>query len=269
LEGAWEFVGMEVDGAALPAPAMAASRLLIAGDRFRMESPEADYDGIFTIDVESVPYQIDIQFVAGPEAGNWSYGIFEQDGDDLKICLGLTGAARPQSFATAAGSGHALENLRRVARGRPRTAGQGTPAKAPSSQGPVNVDTSMFEMEMTPLLERLQGEWIPLQLIQNGQALAETMLAYGSRFFAGNETKVVFGGQTMLHAKMRLDESHVPAAVDYLHLARPFPGRVSLGIMEWAGGDVRICMAAPGQPRPTDFTCMAGSGRTLSVWRRK
>ena len=52
LEGDWRFVSLEVDGTAMPAESMTHARLLIDGDRFRMESPEATYEGIFTIDVE-------------------------------------------------------------------------------------------------------------------------------------------------------------------------------------------------------------------------
>src|SRR6185436_10688556 len=70
LEGEWRFVGLQVDGNDMPAAAMTASRLLIDGDRFRMESPEANYDGIFTIDAGAEPMRIDIEFVEGPEAGN-------------------------------------------------------------------------------------------------------------------------------------------------------------------------------------------------------
>ena len=34
----------------------------------------------------------------------------------------------------------------------------------------------------------------------------------------GNETKVVFGGQTMVHARICLDESTTPVAIDYLNV---------------------------------------------------
>ena len=44
--------------------------MLIDGDRFRTESPEATYEGVFNIDVEADPHDIDIEFVEGPEAGN-------------------------------------------------------------------------------------------------------------------------------------------------------------------------------------------------------
>jgi len=47
----------------------------------------------------------------------------------------------------------------------------------------------------TPLLEKMQGNWTPLEVVVNGKALAESMLAYGSRSMIGNETKVVFGAR--------------------------------------------------------------------------
>ena len=118
-EGEWRFLSLEVDGGAMPAPMSAQSRLLVDGDRFRMESPEATYEGIFTIDVDAEPASIDIEFVEGPEAGQWSYGIYQIDGDDLVLCIGLVGAARPARFATTRGSGHALERLRRSSPARP------------------------------------------------------------------------------------------------------------------------------------------------------
>jgi hypothetical protein len=43
LEGMWLFTSLEVDGSELPAPAFRSSRLLLNGDRFRMESKEATY----------------------------------------------------------------------------------------------------------------------------------------------------------------------------------------------------------------------------------
>ncbi len=76
FEGEWQFVSLEIDGGTMPAPMTAHSRMLIDGDRFRMESPEANYEGVFTLDVEADPARIDIEFVEGPEAGNWSYGIY-------------------------------------------------------------------------------------------------------------------------------------------------------------------------------------------------
>ena len=64
-----------------------------------------------------------------------------------------------------------------------------------------------FDLPLTPTLEKLQGEWLPLSLVTSGVPLQESYLPYGNRTQQGNETKVVFGGQAMVHALMRIDES--------------------------------------------------------------
>jgi uncharacterized protein (TIGR03067 family) len=274
LEGEWAFDSLEVDGTRMPVPLDV--RLLIDGDRFCLKSPEANYEGVFNIDIEQDPPRIDIEFIAGPEAGEWSYGIFTLDGDHLTIGLGLTGAPRPVRFATTAGSGHALEHLRRISAERPAGVSGGTRASPdagkPEVRGPATlaqpIDESAFTLTMTPLLERLQGHWLPVSLVTNGQPVQDAFLSYGSRTQAGNETSVVFGGQTMLHALVRLDESVSPVAVDYLNIGKG-PRTVSSGILEWVGDDLRVCMAKPGDQRPTSFSSDAGSGRTLSRWRRR
>jgi len=268
FEGAWEFLDLEVEGTSMPASALSNSRILMDGDRFRTESPEANYEGIFTIDVEQQPHHIDIEFVEGPEAGNWSYGIYELDGDDLKICLGLTGASRPTAFVTAPGTGHALENLKRSSKSRPEGVEGGNRQLAPEAPAPT-VNESEFTQPETAMLERLQGEWLPVQLIMDGNELASSMLGYGYRSMTGNETKVIFGGQTMVHAKVRIDETQTPIAVDYLNLGGGAKGHITYGILEWVGDEVRFCMAPAGKERPADFSAPSGSGRTFSHWRQK
>ena len=266
LEGEWAFATMEIDGVPSPVPSFPTGRFLIDGDLFRVDSPEATYEGKFTINVEQDPPHIDIEFIEGPEAGEWSYGIYTLDGDDLTLCLGLTGSPRPARFVTTAGSGHALQRLHRVSAVRPKGVTGGT--RTPRAEVAANpVDASTFTQPMTPLLENLQGNWLPISLVNNGKPLPDAYLAYGSRTQTGNETRVVFGGQAMVHALMKLDESTSPIAIDYLNIGKG-PRAVSFGIVEWIGDDFRVCMAKPGDPRPSDFSCEPGSGRTVSVWRR-
>ena len=268
LEGEWRFDSLEIDGAAVPGQALTQSRLLMDGDRFRMESPEANYEGVFTIDVEATPAQIDIAFVEGPEAGNTCYGLYELDGDRLTLCLGLNGASRPKAFVTRPGSGHALECLRRASAARPANVNGGTPQPATPDIPVERGDPSAFDVKMTPLLHRLEGEWIPVHLVREGKALPDQWLSFGSRTAVGNEVKVVFGGQVMVHAKVRIDEKATPMAVDYLNLDGRQAGTVSRGIMEWIGEDVRFLMEGPGQARPADFSVTPPTA-TLSQWRRR
>ncbi len=273
MEGTWTFRSLEVDGQTIPSAMLAHSLILIDGDRFRMESPEANYEGIFTIDVEPdpqrpEPQRIDIDFVEGPEAGQRCEGLFQLDGDQLTFCLGLVGSSRPAQFATSPGSGHALEVLVRADAGRP----PGVDGGKPSAVVPLPVlvaDPDGFVAVLTPTLEKLQGEWVPLELVNSGKPLQASYLPYGSRSHTGVETKVVFGGQTMVHAKVRFNEGVMPVEVDYFNLTGKGQGLVSLGLFRWDDGEAVFCMGAPGAGRPSDFSCTAGSGRIFSRWRRK
>jgi anti-sigma factor RsiW len=59
-----------------------------------------------------------------------------------------------------------------------------------------------------------------------------------------------------------------PISIDYLNVGKG-PRTISWGIVEWAVENLRVCMAKANDPRPADFSSEAGSGRTLSVWKRK
>jgi uncharacterized protein (TIGR03067 family) len=269
LQGEWLFVGLQVDGSDVPATMFYQSRILIDGDRFRMESPEAVYDGVFSIDATVQPAQIDIEFVEGPEAGNASYGIYELHRDRLTICLGVVGASRPKTFVAKKGSGHALERLRRVTAARPSSVTGGARTgriASPAAASPV--ETRQFDVPMTPLLLKLQGEWAATELVTNGEAMREDWLPFGYRTTDGNEMKVVFGGQVMAHAKMRFDDTVSPIAVDYLNLSGAAKGKITLGIMELVGDEVRFAIAGPGESRPVSFDA-PGKRLTLSRWRKK
>lgn len=267
LEGDWRFESLRIEGNTMPASAIAASRLLLDGDRFRVESPEATFEGIFTIDVDLRPAHIDIAFVEGPDAGETCYGIFELRGESLVLCLGLVGAPRPKAFASQPGSGHALERLRRASTARPENVKGGTPPP-PEPEIADREDVSAFDLPMTPLLRRLEGEWIPVELVSDGTPMPPEWLAFGSRVSRGNEVTVAFGGQTMVHARVRIDETANPIAIDYLHLDGKKAGTVSRGLMEWIGGEVRFVMPAAGRPRPAGLDAPVPKG-TLSRWRRK
>ncbi len=266
MEGTWAYRSLEVDGNAMPLSMLSKSFVLIDGDRFRVESPEATYEGIFTIDVEQAPHRIDIDFVEGPEAGNRCEGLFNLDGDRFTICLGLVGAARPECFATTPGSGHALEELTRVTHARPSGVG-GTPV-APDPT-PTTHAEGEFKTVVTPTLQKLHGEWLPLELITSGKLLEPSYLPFGLRIQTGAETKIVFGGQTMVHAKIRCNEAATPIEIDYFNLVGKAKGSISFGLFRWDGEEAVFCMGAPGASRPSVFSSDASNGCTLSRWRRK
>jgi uncharacterized protein (TIGR03067 family) len=267
LEGTWSFSRLEIEDAVLLAPALSSSRILIDGDRFRTESPEATYEGIFNINVETEPHEIDIEFVEGPEAGNSNFGIYRLENERLEICLDLNGKPRPKCFASRAGSGHAYEILQRTSHARPENVKGGNPI---SDEPPVlTADASEFAFVDSPLAKRLQGKWSAVKIVRDGQELPAMMLRTGLRVATKNEIKISFGGQTMIHALVRFNESTEPMEVDYLNIGTADKGAVQFGLLKWINDEPCFCMASPGQPRPQDFTCPTGSGRTISQWRLK
>ena len=256
LAGRWDFASLEVDGVAMPPAAFCDSHMLIEGERFRMLSPEADYEGVFAVDATCTPAQIDIHFQQGPEAGNTCLGLVDLDGETVRFCLALGSAGRPTAFVTTPGSGHALELLRRA----------GAKA-APARPSVTTVIPPEFAFCPAPVFERLAGEWHALAMLRDGVALPPQMLGAARRVGQRNETRVTMGGRVLVEARLRIDTHASPMHVDYLHTGGAMAGKTQLGLMAWDGDDVQFCMAACGDARPAEISCVAGSGRMLSVWR--
>jgi uncharacterized protein (TIGR03067 family) len=59
------------------------------------------------------------------------------------------------------------------------------------------------------------------------------------------------------------DSSKSPKTIDYVS-----KGKTQLGIYEFEGDVLKVCVSAPGSPRPAEFKSIPGDGRTLTVWRR-
>jgi len=223
------------------------SSLLIDGDRFRMESPEATYEGIFTIDVEQVPHHIDIDFVEGPEAGIAARPLRARRRPIPTVPrsgrLSTAGAFRDQSRQRPCFGGIDTQAARAPSRCRWWNAAQG------SGQAGVCRLEADFECLLTPTLQKLQVSGCP-RTGHIRDSNAGRWLPFGARTHTGIETKVVFGGQTQVHAKVRINESASPMEVDYYNLVRKAKGSISLGLFRWDGDEAVFCMAPPGAPRP-------------------
>ena len=101
----------------------------------------------------------------------------------------------------------------------------------------------------------------------NGAVMAETMVKWCRRITRGHTTSVVAGPQVMLKAAFTLDESRVPQEIDYVNLEGANARKRQAGIVEMNEGILRICMSAPGKPRPREFASKPGDGRSYTTWR--
>jgi uncharacterized protein (TIGR03067 family) len=105
----------QIDGRNVPAEDVKGDRIEVKGNNFNMTTKGAVSRGTFKLDAVSTPGTLDMTFTEGPEKGNSYLGIFQVDGDKLKLCRADFGKERPTVFAGKAGGGHVLETLKRKA----------------------------------------------------------------------------------------------------------------------------------------------------------
>jgi uncharacterized protein (TIGR03067 family) len=197
-----------------------------------------------------------MKFDGGPEKGNVNLGIYELIGGAWKICLATRGAVRPSTFASAPGSGFALETLARAT--------GAAPAKA---KGRASTEAPPASASGAPPTE-FEGEWIMVSGVMDGQPIDQSAAQSVKRATRGNQTTVYAGPQAMMSFEFTSDSMPSPKSIDYCNTAGANKGKTQSGIYEFEGGRLKICVAAPGSARPTQFESAPGGGATLTVWKR-
>jgi uncharacterized protein (TIGR03067 family) len=76
-------------------------------------------------------------------------------------------------------------------------------------------------------------------------------------------------GERTTHGDYKVDPAQKPKALDIEIADGPEKGKAYLSIYEFKDGELRICHALPGNPRPKAFVSEAGSGQVLEVWKKK
>ena len=244
LQGTWNIVSLEMDGQKMSG---GGGRIEVSGSRFRTTGMGAEYEGTVVIQETTAPKGFELKFEEGAEKGNTNFGIYELDADTWKICLATRGEVRPKEFAAPTGTGIALETLARATDGELPA----VPLENDDSDAPAGDPAS-----------ELGGEWAPVSLVRDGEALPPSMLKYGKRTATADEVTVKFGPTVMLKARYAVDRRRSPMTMDYV-LA---DGKSQYGIWRLEGRQLTTCFGAPGKPRPEAFSSIPGDGRTLAVW---
>jgi uncharacterized protein (TIGR03067 family) len=119
LQGIWRVASAERDGTAAPEDEIKKITVTIKGDKLtarrteNADKPEEKvYEMSFTIDPTQKPKWIDVTYMDGERKGESSQGIYDLNGDTLKICMSR-GNTRPNDFETKADSQRHLMALKR------------------------------------------------------------------------------------------------------------------------------------------------------------
>ncbi|HEV3310130.1 MAG TPA: TIGR03067 domain-containing protein, partial [Chloroflexota bacterium] len=74
----------------------------------------AIHDLTFSLKPGQAPRAIDIHVIRGPDSGQTNLGIYQFDGDNLKICWTIAGQERPTVFTTKRGTGICFQTWKRT-----------------------------------------------------------------------------------------------------------------------------------------------------------
>jgi uncharacterized protein (TIGR03067 family) len=115
---------------------------------------------------------------------------------------------------------------------------------------------------------QMQGSWTLVYAENDGMQFSYDVSGLGRLFVRGDRYKL--GPQTpgASTGQFALNGSRWPRQINYTPMTGPRAGQTMLGIYEILGDTHKVCFAAPGQPRPTNFSTTPGTGQMNYVWLR-
>ncbi len=248
LQGTWQLVSADSDGATTAGPAVEQVRLVIEGRRHTVyrgsEVVERGMD--LTVDPTTTPKSVTDTLGDGPGLGKQVLGIYRLEGDVLTSCLAPAGSQdRPTEFAARPGTGRTLRVFRKV-------------------DGPAPARRAAVDAE----LRRLEGAWRFVALETEGTPLALPAVRRQPGLVLRGDRFVSRGGEFVERGEFHVDPTVTPKTIDITLQDGPGAGSTLLGIYELQGDTYRVCMGLPGRPRPATFATGEGSGTVLEVLRR-
>jgi uncharacterized protein (TIGR03067 family) len=105
FQGTWTFESVEAGGKEVPADGFKGVTITFEGDKYTVKNgDEVIQAAKQALDPSRSPKTIDVTVVEGVNKGTVILGIYELNGDTLKVCFDPEGKNRPTEFKTAAGS---------------------------------------------------------------------------------------------------------------------------------------------------------------------
>ncbi len=115
FQGTWTFESSESGGKELPAGELKGLILTFEGDKHTVKKgDEVLQVGTQKLDLSKSPKTIDVTMTEGPNKGTVMLGIYEIDGDTLKVCFDPEGKKRPTEFKSAPGSENFVNVHKRI-----------------------------------------------------------------------------------------------------------------------------------------------------------
>ena len=113
LQGTWNFVIVVIDGNQLP-KGEGPQTITFKGDTITVKQGDKVLQaGTHKLDPSTKPNSVDAKITEGEGKGGSMLGIYELNGDTLKVCFDMQGKKRPTEFKAPSGSGHFQATMKR------------------------------------------------------------------------------------------------------------------------------------------------------------
>jgi uncharacterized protein (TIGR03067 family) len=245
LEGVWSFTSVKVNGQPQPVAGHEADRMIFQKDgRFTVVQRPGITHGTFKVNPGHAPKQYDVRIETGRLKDISVPAIYELAGDTLTICLPLGGSERPTVLESKTNDGHLFEVFKRE---------RETVKDALIAAGRRD----------------LTGTWQAEAYALDGKpASADDLKKIQLVFDAEGNTKALNDGKLFIASSTKIDPTASPATIDITFTGGEGKGGTALGIYRLEDNVLTICRAAPGKPRPTEFSSNPSSGLTLMTYHK-
>ncbi len=246
FEGVWSFALVEVDGKKQPEVPFETNKFIVSkdGSYIIVQGPRITR-GTITLDATKTPKHYDVTITNGPSKGVSSTGIYEIDGDSLKVCLPFRGKERPDALVSKPGSGLLVWTFKREKQ-------------------------DVKEATIAAGRQELAGTWQAVSYALDGKkAPDEDMKKIQLVIDAGGKATALRESKVFIASTTKIDPASNPMTIDITFTEGDLKGQSALGIYKIEDDVLTICRAAPDATRPTEFASKSGSGHTLMTYKRE
>jgi uncharacterized protein (TIGR03067 family) len=118
-------------------------------------------------------------------------------------------------------------------------------------------------------LAKFEGSWVLISAVADGKALSEKEVKRLRVTIRSDRFQLEQDGRLIAEGILTINPDKKPKEMDEIHTVGRSKGKTLLAIYEFDGDQQRLCFAAAGKPRPTEFSSTPGSGQLLQVWKQE